>query len=106
MDGILVTKARYRTHPIQIFIEPRLSTEEQVLLMYYFNLVLEYFRKKTDSEFMTTYKYSNSEYTRKYLGLSQVKKLIKTFPWLNLTDNERRYFKELIENKSLLTIKL
>jgi len=100
VDGILVTKARYRTHPIQIFLEPRLSTEEQTLLLYYFNSVLEYFRKKTDSEFLRTYKYSNSEHTRKYLGLSQVKKLIKTFPWLKLTDNERTYFKDLIENKN------
>ncbi|MHA1819975.1 MAG: N-6 DNA methylase [Promethearchaeota archaeon] len=80
VDGILVSKARYRTHPIQIFIEPTLNEDEQVLLMDYFNRILEYFREKTDSEFMTTYKYSNSEYTRKYLGLSQVKKLIQTFP--------------------------
>lgn len=101
VDGILVTKARYRTHPIQIFIEPQLSAEEQTLLISYFNLILEYFREKTDSEFMTTYKYSNSEYTRKYLGLSQVKKLIQTFPWLNLTEEERMYFKDLIKNKDV-----
>ncbi|GIW23730.1 MAG: hypothetical protein KatS3mg068_2737 [Candidatus Sericytochromatia bacterium] len=100
-DGILVTKAKYRTHPIQIFIEPLLSPEEQTLLMNYFNLMLEYFREKTDSEFMTTYKYSNSEYTRKYLGLSQVKKLIQTFPWLKLTESERTYFKEIIESKDV-----
>jgi len=99
VDGILVTKARYRTHPIQIFIEPQLSPEEQTLLMAYFNLVLEYFREKTDSDFMTTYKYSDSEYTRKYLGLSQVKKLIQTFPWLKLTEEERKYFKDLIKSK-------
>lgn len=101
VDGILVTKVRYRTHPIQIFIEPPLLFEEQTLLMDYFNLLLEYFREKTDSEFMTTYKYSNSEYTRKYLGLSQVKKLIQTFPWLKLTENERTYFKNLIESKNV-----
>jgi hypothetical protein len=98
-DGILVSKARYRTHPIQIFVEPSLTEEEQTLLMNYFNLILEYFRKKTDSEFMTTYKYSNSEYTRKYLGLSQAKKLIQTFPWLELNDDERAEFRNLIENK-------
>ncbi len=101
VDGILVTQAKYRTHPIQVFIEPQLSEEEQDLLMSYFNLVLEYFRKKTDSEFMTTYKYSNSEYTRKYLGLSQVKKLIQTFPWLTLTEEERTYFKDLIKNRDV-----
>ena len=96
VDGILVTKAPYRTHPIQIFIEPRLSEEEQILLMKYFNLILEYLRELTDSEFMTTYKYSNSLYTRKYLGLEQVKKLIETFPWLELDDSERRFFRDLV----------
>lgn len=80
VDGLLVPKAKYRTHPIQLFIEPPLSVEDQILLKDYFNLILEFFREKTDSEFMTTYKYSKSEYTRKYLGLSQVKKLIQTFP--------------------------
>ena len=101
VNGILVTKAKYRTHPIQIFIAPALSTEDQILLKDYFNLVLEYFRKKTDSEFMTTYKYSNSEYTRKYLGLLQVKKLIQTFPLLSLRDEEQRYLKDLIKNKKV-----
>lgn len=100
VDGIVVTKATYRTHPIQIFIDPQPSPDEQSLLMNYFNLILEYFREKTDSEFMTTYKYSNSEYTRKYLGLSQVKKLIQTFPWLKLTNEERTYLEDLIKNKN------
>jgi len=97
VDGLLVTKAKYRTHPIQLFIQPKISFEEQILLKDYFNLILEYFRKITDSEFMTTYKYSNSEYTRKYLGLSQAKKLIETFPILELNDNEKSYFKDLIK---------
>ena len=52
-------------------------------------MILEYFRDKTDSEFLTTYKYSNSEYTRKYLGLTQAKKLIETFPLLNLNENQK-----------------
>ncbi len=100
-DAILVTKVRYRTHPIQIFIEPQLSFKEQVLLKNYFNLILEYFREKTDSEFLTTYKYSNSEYTRKYLGLSQVKEIIKTFPILTLSEKEKKYFENLIEQKEV-----
>ncbi len=99
VDGILVTKAKYRTHPIQIFIEPPLSEEEQNLLMLYFNLILEFFRRTTDSEFMTTYKYSSSKYTRKYLGLSQVKKLIQTFPWLELTEQEKMRFKEFVKRE-------
>jgi len=99
VDGILVSKSRYRTHPIQIFLNPQISRNDQVLLKEYFNLVLEYFREKTDSEFMTTYKYSNSEYTRKYLGLTQTKELIETFPILLLKRNERDKFKDLIEKR-------
>ena len=98
-DGILVSRARYRTHPIQIFFQPQISKEDQILLKNYFNLLLEYFRQKTDSEFMTTYKYSNSEYTRKYLGLSQAKKLIETFPILNLKGTQLIEFKNLVNNK-------
>jgi len=104
VDGILVTKAKYRTHPIQVFIEPRISVEDQILLKDYFNLVLEYFREKLDSEFMTTYKYSDSEYTRKYLGLTQVKKLIRTFPILSMNENEKEYLRSLITNKDAESI--
>jgi len=100
VDGILVSKAKYRTHPIQIFIEPQLSLADQALLKDYFNLVLEYFRHKTDSEFMTTYKYSDSEYIRKYLGLSQAKDLIRTFPLMSLDDGGKATLRELVESKN------
>ncbi|MEJ5173414.1 MAG: N-6 DNA methylase, partial [Hydrogenothermaceae bacterium] len=103
-DGILVSKSKYRTHPIQIFFDPKISEDDQVLLKEFFNLVLEHFRKKTDSEFMTTYKYSNSEYTRKYLGLSQVKSLIEVFPILALKENERYELKKLIEKRYVESI--
>ncbi|MEM5777917.1 MAG: N-6 DNA methylase [Candidatus Aenigmatarchaeota archaeon] len=103
-DGILVTKARYRTHPIQVFIQPSLTIEEQILLKDYFNLLLEYLREKTDSEFMTTYKYSNSEYIRKYLGLSQAKDLIQTFPLFDLNENDKIQFKSLIVSKNVKEI--
>jgi len=86
VDGILVSKAKYRTHPIQVFFYPPIPIEIQLLLKDYFNTLLEHFRDITDSEFMTTYKYSNSEYTRKYLGLSQVKALIETFPYESLKE--------------------
>jgi len=98
-DGILVSKEKYRTHPIQVFLHPTLSIEDQILLRDYFNLVLEYFREITDSEFMTTYKYSDSEYTRKYLGLSQAKALIQTFPILEMNDEEKLTLKDLISKK-------
>lgn len=58
----------------------------------------------TDSEFMTTYKYSNSEYTRKYLDLSQVKKLIQTLPWPELTEDEQVYFRDSNKNKDVKVI--
>ncbi|MHA1310528.1 MAG: N-6 DNA methylase [Candidatus Helarchaeota archaeon] len=97
VDGILVTKAKYRTHPIQIFLTPQISLHDQILLKKYFNLLLEYFRKNTDSEFMTTYKYSDSIYTRKYLGLSQARKLIETFP-INLSQSKKKLMSDLIKN--------
>jgi hypothetical protein len=96
-DGIVVTKATYRTHPIQVFIEPRLPLEDLRLLREYFNLLLEHFRALTDSEFMTTYKYSQSAYTRKYLGLSQAKALIETFPYLEMSDEERERLRALVQ---------
>ncbi|MFX0080364.1 MAG: N-6 DNA methylase [Candidatus Hodarchaeota archaeon] len=80
VNGIYVSGNTYRTHPIQIFFEPILTSNKQILLKDYFNFVLETFREKLDSEFLTTYKYSNAEYTRKYLGLTQTRKLIQTFP--------------------------
>ena len=46
---------------------------------------------------MTTYKYSNSNYTRKHLGLSQAKKLIETFPILDLNKERKNEFKYLIK---------
>jgi len=95
-DGIVVTKATYRTHPIRVFLEPRLLLEDLRLLRDYFNLLLEHFRALTDSEFMTTYKYSESAYTRKYLGLSQAKALIETFPYLRMRTEEREQLGTLV----------
>jgi len=94
VDGIYVSSNTYRTHPIQIFLEPQISIEDQYLLKDYFNFMLENFRKKLDSEFLTTYKYSKAEYTRKYLGLTQARALIETFP-INEIDLE---IKEKLKN--------
>ncbi|MFN4033797.1 MAG: hypothetical protein ACK4ME_09335 [Fimbriimonadales bacterium] len=95
-DGIVVTKATFRTHPIQLFITPTLNRDELCILRDYFNLLLEYWRCQTDSEFMTTYKYSESHYTRKYLGLSQAKALIETFPWLTLSSHQRDWLARVV----------
>jgi methylase of polypeptide subunit release factors len=62
VDGIYVSENTYRTHPIQIFIEPKIPLNGQKLLKNYFNFMLEFFREKLDSEFLTTYKYSDAEY--------------------------------------------
>jgi len=99
VNGILVSGNTYRTHPIQIFFEPQLSLEDQILIKDYFNFILELFREHLDSEFLTTYKYSNADYTRKYLGLTQTRKLIETFPYKNLTVNKKESLRKFIKNK-------
>ncbi|MFX1366016.1 MAG: N-6 DNA methylase [Promethearchaeota archaeon] len=96
VDGIYVSGNTYRTHPIQLFLEPAINIEDQILLKNYFNFILEVFRKKLDSEFLTTYKYSDAEYTRKYLGLTQVRSLIKTLPVISMNSNDKKILKELI----------
>lgn len=103
VDGIFVSKAKYRTYPIQIFFEQKISLDDQILLKKYFNFVLEHLREKTDSEFMTTYKYSTSNYTRKYLGLSQVKKMIETFPIFQ-DNKDKEKFEKLINEKNILEV--
>jgi len=90
VDGIYVSGNTYRTHPIQIFLEPELIYMDQLLLKNYVNTILEYFRKKLDSEFLTTYKYSNADYTRKYLGLTQIRGIIETFPY-RLKEDDKEY---------------
>ena len=104
VDGILVTKNTYRTNPIQIFFDTPISQENQHLLLKYFNLLIEYLRTESDSEFMTTYKYSSASYTRKYFGLSQAKKLISTFPINDLNDNELNEFERIVNNEVVLEI--
>ena len=71
-----------------------------------FNLLLEYFREITDSEFMTTYKYSNSSYIRKYLGLSQAKNLIQILLFLNNYDKIKfkDFIKKLLDKNNLINI--
>ena len=97
--GIYVSGNTYRTHPIQIFFEPEISHDDHGLLKDYFNFMLEAFREKLDSEFLTTYKYSNAKYTRKYLGLTQVRKLIQTFPYKKLNYEYKKMLFNLIEKK-------
>lgn len=105
VDGIIVLKAKYRTHPIQIFITPELKKEDLGLLKDYFNFVLEYLRDRTDSEFLTTYKYSDSHYTRKYLGLTQVKKLLETAPIHLMSEKEKKELHKFIKQTDINGIK-
>ena len=104
VDGIYVSKATYRTSPIQLFLEPKISIQNQILLKEFFNFLLEYFRIKLDSEFLTTYKYSSAKYTRRYLGLIQVRQLIETFPLLSLDNNQKKVFRYLVKNKNFLKL--
>jgi hypothetical protein len=103
-DGILVTKATYRTNPIQIFFETPLTIPQQKLLMSYFNLMLENLRKEFDSEFMTTYKWSESEYTRKYFGLSQVRRLIETFPILDIDERKGNDLAQCVQHRDVQAV--
>jgi len=104
VDGIIVTKNTYRTNPIQIFFQTPISVDEQFLLKDYFNITLEYLREITDSEFMTTYKYSGANYTRKYFGLSQARKLIETFPIRDLNKVQLEKFKDIIKLKDSMSL--
>lgn len=104
VQGIYVSSNTYRTHPIQIFFKDLISINDQLLLKMYFNFVLEWFRDKLDSEFLTTYKYSKAEYTRKYLGLTQTKKLIETFPYRKLESKIRNSLNLFIHNKDFNNI--
>ncbi|MFX0021699.1 MAG: SAM-dependent DNA methyltransferase, partial [Candidatus Hermodarchaeota archaeon] len=101
VDGIYVSGNTYRTHPIQLFIEPEMILNDQKLLKDYFNFILEAFRAKLDSEFLTTYKYSDADYTRKYLGLTQARKLIQTFPYSVIDEKSKIKFRDLIDKKDL-----
>ncbi|MFX1238199.1 MAG: N-6 DNA methylase, partial [Promethearchaeota archaeon] len=105
VDAIYVSGNTYRTHPIQVFIEPKLSSLDQAIMQKYFNLVLEHFREKLDSEFLTTYKYSNTEYTRKYLGLSQARRIIETFPLSELRDEKITKLFQLVEQGNFKELK-
>ena len=99
VKGIYVSGNTYRTHPIQIFIEPRITQEDQILLKNYFIFILERFREDLDSEFLTTYKYSNAAYTRKYLGLTQVRNLIETLPLNDMTLKDKITLNNLINRE-------
>jgi len=99
VEGIYVSGNTYRTHPIQIFLEPEISIEDQHLLKDYFNFLLEAFREQLDSEFLTTYKYSKAQYTRKYLGLTQARALIETFPILSLEEGLKKDMNLIIQTE-------
>ena len=103
VDGIYVSGNTYRTHPIQIFLEPELTYKDQLLLRNYFNSILEYFREKLDSEFLTTYKYSKADYTRKFLGLTQVRGLIETFPY-ELEEENKEELTSYMKNNEIKKI--
>lgn len=79
-DCIVITNWKiYRTYPIQIFLDAKKDIPLDKLKQY-FNNTLEDFRKKFDSDFLTTFMYSkNSKYVRKFIWLTYTKQLIQTF---------------------------
>lgn len=79
-DCIVITNGKtYRTYPIQIFLKSDFPFHMDDLKDY-FNLTLEAFRNEYDSDFLTTFMYSeNAEYVRKFIGLNYTRKLIQTF---------------------------
>ena len=102
VDAVIVTSNTYRTHPIHIVFQPQLSVEDQLLVKQYFNTMLEYLRRETDSEFMTTYKYSpRSRYTRKYLGLLQARRLLETLPLLDMDEDDKRRLSASLEKRDV-----
>jgi methylase of polypeptide subunit release factors len=89
VDGIYAPEREYRTHPIQIFTEPVLGRADQLLLRDYFNGALWMLRSEFGGDFLTTYRYSMGGRPRKYVGLSQARALIRTFPILQLNEEGR-----------------
>ena len=75
IDGILTEKT-HRTHLIHLFFEDSIDILKQLKIKENFNTHLEALRKKFDSCFLTTFKYSKCEYTRKILWLKQVKQIL------------------------------
>jgi len=84
-DGIVVgSNFTYRTSPIQVFLDPPLPPGDLEFVRVWANYLLRYLRGQLGSNFMTTYKYSTSSYTRKYLGLKQARSLLMACPvWLS-----------------------
>lgn len=101
VKGILVTKNTYRTNPIQIFFDTPISLEDQELVRKFVNFILEYLRAESDSEFLTSYKYSSGNYIRKYFGLSQARKLIETIPLLMLNSDEKTALEEYLNSANV-----
>jgi len=95
-DGIVVgSNFTYRTSPIQVFLDPPPLPADLAFAMVWANALLRYMRGRLGSNFMTTYKYSGSSYTRKYLGLKQAKSLLKACPvWLS--EGEKRAVSEAL----------
>ena len=98
-EGIVVgSDFTYRTSPIQVFAEPALDQSRAKFLRLWSNGLLQYLREKTDGEFLTTFKYSESSYTRKYLGLKQAKAILQSCP-LGLGEKEREKLLRLLAEK-------
>jgi len=96
-DGIMVSKNyTYRTHPIQIFFEEKLTIPEQRFIKEWFNYILKKLREEYDSDFMTTYRENTRYYTRKYLSLKQARLILETCPLNDITKEEKEHVLNLV----------
>jgi len=106
VDGIMVSKDyTYRTHPIQIFFENKLTPEEQKFVKHWFNILLNKLRTYYDSDFMTTYRENTQYYTRKYLGIKQARMLLETCPLLDLEEKEKAFVLKLAKSDDIENLK-
>jgi hypothetical protein len=92
--GIYAPEGATRTQPIQVFSEPALPEGDQALLRCYFNGALEALRMELEDDFLTTYRYNTGGSPRKYLGLSQARKLLETFPGHLAAPSAKRRLRE------------
>ncbi|MBI5700029.1 SAM-dependent DNA methyltransferase [Candidatus Saganbacteria bacterium] len=98
--GLTTSKGCFRTTPIQILFYRELSYTDQIFIMKWCNYWLEYFRGKLNSIFLTTYRHTSKNYTRKIIGLKKVKELIFTCPVLSCGAEKKQAILRSIEAKS------
>ena len=82
-DGIASLTNFHRVGPIEVFINPQISIDEQEKLIYVFNRNLEKLRRETDSDFLLTFQVPfGNGYIKKYMPI----KLFSALMLISLND--------------------